>query len=83
MTEDFEFGNCMKCGKKAITAINAGETPLCPFHYIEQEDDECLRAYLRHRIDEIGKIDEPIEVQLEIKKQKPEIYNYFEGYFEV
>ncbi len=83
MLEDYDFGKCQKCGKDAVTAINAGETPLCPFHYIEQEDEECLKALLCQEIDKKGKIDESKEVQLEIKKQKPELYNSLKYYFEV
>lgn len=83
MVEDYDFGKCQKCDKDAVTAINAGETPLCPFHYIEQEDEECLKALLCQEIDKKGKIDESKEVQLEIKKQKPELYHSLKYYFEV
>ena len=82
MLDVLDFGKCKKCGKEAVTIID-GEIPLCPFHYIEQEDEECLKALLCQEIDEKGKIDEPKEVQLEIKKQKPELYRSLKYYFEV
>ena len=81
MLDAVEFGKCNKCEMDAITEV--ADVPLCPFHFIEQEDDECLRAYLCHRIDKIGRIDEPKEVQLEIKKQKPKIYESLKPYFDV
>ncbi len=77
------LGKCKKCGKKAITAINAGETPLCAYHYIEQEDEECLKALLEQEIEEDEKITEPKDIQLEIKKQKPSLYFSLKEYFSI
>lgn len=81
MLDDFDFGKCKKCNKEAVTQVE--NVSLCPFHYIEQEDEGCLRALLCQEIDEKGKIDESKEVQLEIKKQKPELYHSLQYYFEI
>ena len=81
MLDVINFGKCEKCDKDAITQI--ADASLCPFHYIEQEDDECLKALLCQEIDEKGKINESKEVQLEIKKQKPDLYHSLEYYFDV
>lgn len=80
---DDYFGRCKKCNKKAVTAINAGDTPLCAYHFIKQEDDECLVSRLKEQIDEMGKIMEEKEIQLEIKKQKPKVYEYLKEYFSI
>jgi len=78
-----DFGKCKKCKNKAVTAINAGETPLCAYHYVEQEDNECLKARLQSDIDEYGKIKEHKEIQQEIKKHKPKLYEQLQDFFEV
>ena len=77
------LGKCKKCKRKAITAIDAGETPLCAYHYVKQEDEECLKARLQSDIDEYGKIKEHKEIQLQIKKQKPKLYEQLKDFFEV
>ena len=55
---EYNFGECKKCKKKAVTAINAGDMPLCAYHYVEQEEESCLKSLLQHEIDEEGKITE-------------------------
>jgi len=81
----FEDGKCSKCNcnQNAVITINAGETLLCAYHYIKLEDDNCLKSMLQEEIDEEGKISECKEIKLEIKKQKPAIYNEFRMYFEI
>lgn len=83
MENDFDFGKCKKCKKRAVTAIDAGKIPLCAYHYVKQEDEGCLRSYLKEEIDSHGKITECKEIQLEIKKQKPKVYHEFKDYFSV
>ena len=77
------LGKCKKCEKKAVTAIDAGETPLCGKHYVAQADEECLKSSLLNDISCYGKIKEHKDIQLEIKKQRPKLYEQLEGYFEV
>ena len=79
----YDLGQCERCNKKAITATEAGERPLCAYHYIEEEDEACLEAILGEDIDEHGKITECRLIQLEIKKQMPKLYKKYEGYFDV
>lgn len=78
-----DFGKCKKCSKKAVTAIDAGDVFLCAYHYVKQEDDECLKARLQSDIDEHGRIKEDKEIQKEIKKQRPELYKQLKNFFEV
>lgn len=81
MVEDFYLGQCAKCNKKAIIAIDAGELPLCAYHFVEQEDDECLKAFFQSLINEKGKAEVNREIQKETKKQKPELYNQLKSLF--
>lgn len=81
--EDVKLTKCKICGKKAAKIVEGGETQLCAKHYVEQEDEECLKADLQMDIEDHGKIIEPKEVQLEIKKQKPALYEQLKDYFEV
>ena len=78
-----KLGKCKKCGKEAVTAIDAGETPLCAYHFVKQEDEECLKSSLLRDIDEHGKIKEHKEIQLEIKRQKPELFEQLKDSFDV
>lgn len=73
----------MKCRKRAVTAIEAGQTPLCAYHFVKAECEECLKALLVQEIEEKGKIAESKEIQLEIKKQKPSLYSSLKKYFSV
>ncbi len=57
-----DFGKCVKCKKKALIAIDAGKTPLCAYHYVEREDEECLKSFLQSEIEEYGKIKKPKEI---------------------
>lgn len=74
---------CNKCGKMAVTAVDSGDTPLCAYHFVIQEDDICLRALLMGEIYEKGKVTECKEIQMEIKKEKPKIYEDFMQYFDI
>jgi len=65
---------CKICKKETKIARDAGDTPLCISHYVEQEDEGCLFAQLR---DIVSKKDKSIiEKQIieEIKKHKPKLY---------
>lgn len=59
------------------------KTPLCARHFVEQEDEECLKARLLSGIGEYGKIMEPKEIQEEIKKQRPGLYREMREFFDV
>ena len=80
---DKELLKCKICDKKALKIVEAGELNLCAEHYVEKEDEESLKAYLSLDIDENGKITESREIQLEIKNQKPKLYEELEHYFSV
>jgi hypothetical protein len=81
----FNFDKCKICGKKAVTTIviKGNRVHLCAKHYVKQEDEECLKWDLLRDIYDYNKINEPKEVQLEIKKQKPNLYESLKQYFEV
>lgn len=81
--EDYDLGKCAYCSKNAITAINAGATSLCAHHHIKQVDENCLFSELQSEIDETGKVNQSIELQKEIKKQKPNVYNSLKTYFDI
>lgn len=83
MVEEFKFGNCQKCGKEAVTALNAGKTPLCAEHYVEQEDENCLISRLKLGISETGKVDELIEIQEAINFFRPQIYEKLKPHFQI
>lgn len=74
---------CKKCDGNVVIYVDAGDTPLCAFHYVKQEDEECLKASLYNEISLFGKINLPIEVQLEIKSQRPSLYKNLEDFFAV
>ena len=75
--------NCKHCTKPSVIFVDSGETSLCAFHYIKQEDQDCLKAYLLSEIDLKGKITESKEIQSEIKKQMPELYNQLDAHFTI
>jgi len=81
----FNFDKCKICGKKAVTiiVIKGNEVHLCAKHYVKQKDEECLKWNLLGDIYDYNKIKELKEVQLEIKKQKPNLYESLKQYFEV
>ena len=81
--EDGFFGTCEKCNKKAVISVNAGKTNLCAYHYIKQENISCLKALIKTDILEDNKITLCKEIQNEIKKQRPKIYDNFEDYFSI
>ena len=78
-----KFGKCKKCKKEAVIAINAGKISLCAYHYVKQEDEECLKAFLLNDIEQFNKIKLDKEIQKQIKKQKPKLYEQLKDYFEV
>jgi len=78
-----KLGVCAKCSRSAQTAIQAGEVPLCAYHYVEQADEECLRSRIQSGILSAGKVDEPKKIQKEIKRQRLRLYSEFQDYFAV
>lgn len=62
--------------------IDSGKTHLCIHHYVEQEDEGCLLAYLKDLI-ESGEISENKELQIEVKKQKKKIYDQLKANFDI
>ncbi|MAH51135.1 hypothetical protein CMI37_35285 [Candidatus Pacearchaeota archaeon] len=80
-TPDDIMGTCVICKKKGITKCD--HKSLCAKHFIMLEDEECIKAYLQMDITDDGKITEPKEIQIEIKKQMPKVYEQLEGFFEV
>jgi len=74
---------CKYCSRPSVTALSAGELPVCEWHYVDHVDVECLRASLLGDIDEFGRIVECREIQLAVKKTHPKLYEQLSEYFAV
>lgn len=74
--------NCNYCKRKAVTFVDAGNTPLCAFHFVKLEDEECLKARLLNDISEYNKIKEHLSIQKEIKKQRPNLFSELKDFFD-
>ena len=81
MSMTIENEKCSYCDQMAIIILDAGELPLCAFHYINNEDDVCLITKLKEQIEEHGNITDDKSIQAQIKIQKPKIYLQLEPYF--
>ena len=74
------LGKCTKCEERAVIALKAGEEPLCAKHYVEQEDEGCLEAFLQSfEGREITEQDKAI--LSEVKKQKPKLFEQYKNFF--
>lgn len=73
---------CAQCDRPAVIIINAGDTPLCGYHYVLQKDDACLLAHLRREISEYGEILYDLDIQRWIKRLRPKVYEQLQDYFQ-
>jgi len=78
---DDKIENCVVCKKKGITKYN--HKSVCAKHFVEIEDEMCMKSRLLDDVNKFRKIKEPLEIQKEIKKQMPGLYEELGGYFEV
>ena len=69
------------CDHPAVTAIEAGDKPLCGYHYVLQEDEACLKAHLQADIQEFGTIMEHPDIQAWIRRLRPQLYQQLRDYF--
>lgn len=78
-----ERDKCNYCDKHSIKAIDAGNTYVCACHFVRNYDEGCLLSLLLEQVCENGCVVECKEVQKEIKKQFPEVYEQLEHAFAV
>lgn len=72
---DGNIQQCVICKKDGI--IKYDHKSLCAKHFVQIENDECIKEYFR------CEMRYPKEVQVEIKKQKKHIYEKFREFFDV
>ena len=65
---------CKICKKETKIARDAGDTPLCISHYVEQEDEECLLAQLKEIVTKKEKSTLEQQMLDKVKKHKPKLY---------